>query len=223
MKTFSFVIPTYNRYDLLHQVLYDIYKNCSPVHEVVVVDDSSTEDSYQNGLRWWKGNGMLPIRHVKTDENRGFLRASNIGLKKAKGDIICLLSNDVRVHGNIVKAITDFIASERGGTLVGGRMIDWDSGWNTFDDRTFKYLEGWLLATTQNAWKELGYFDDVFAPSDYEDVDLSTTALSLGYELLSLPEELTHHIGGQSIGFNPEREKITQENQKKFRKKWLTK
>lgn len=223
MKTFSFVIPTYNHYDLLHQVLFDIYKNCRPVDEVIVVDDCSTDDGYQSGLSWWKMNGMLNIRHVKTKENYGFLKASNVGLKKSTGDVICLLSNDVRLIGNVSKEVLDALSEKRGGTLVGGRLLDFDTGWNEFNGRIFSYLEGWLLATTKGAWKELGYLDEQFAPHDFEDVDLSTTALALGYKLIALPSELTHHIGGQSIGFHPEREEITKRNREVFKHKWITK
>jgi glycosyltransferase involved in cell wall biosynthesis len=118
MMTFSFVIPTYNHYNLLHQTLFDIYQKCSPVHEVIVVDDCSTDLDYHSGLRWWKESSMLPIRVVKMKENSMFLKASNAGLKKATGDIVCLLSNDVRLRGDIVKSITG-ILDELPNTLIG--------------------------------------------------------------------------------------------------------
>lgn len=224
MKTFSFVIPTYNHYNLLHQTLFDIYQKCSTVDEVIIVDDASTDQDYYDGLKWWKSRDMFPVlRHLHIKDNVGFLKASNAGLRAATGDVVCLLSNDVRIHKDIVKGIFDALLRDAGGVLVGGRLIDWDSGWNTFDNKVFQYLEGWLLATTKNAWDELFYFDEQFAPSDMEDVDLSTKALALGYELVELPSDMTHHIGGQSIGFNPEREKITLANKEKFRLKWMTK
>jgi GT2 family glycosyltransferase len=220
MKTFSFVIPTYNHYNLLHQCLYDIYQKCSPVDEVIVVDDCSTDQDYHDGLRWWVGNGMLPIRVVKMKENSMFLKASNAGLKRATGDIVCLLSNDVRLHKDIVTQISDMINSyER--CLIGGRYLAFDTGWNTFGAAMFPYLEGWLLATSRESWEELDYFDTRFAPSDMEDVDLSATARMRGYHLLPLDDRATTHMGGQSIGFNPEREAITIVNKEKFRKKWV--
>lgn len=215
MKTFSFVIPTYNHYPLLHQTLYDIYQRCSPVHEVIVVDDGSTDEDYVNGLKWWKSNGMLPVRHVRMSQNSGFLKSSNAGLKKATGDVVCLLSNDVRLYKDIVKGILDNLSGQSGGALIGGRYLDWDTGWNTFGKQAFPYLEGWLLATTKEAWNELFYFDERYVPCDFEDVDLSTTALSLGYNLVALPSDMTHHLGGQSLGFNPAREAITLANKEK--------
>lgn len=216
----SIVIPIYNNWALTHQCLFDIYSKSSLVDEVVVVNDNCNDQDVLDGMKWWKGNGLLPIRHLRLSENVMFLRASNVGMKKATGDIIILLSNDVRLHGNIVGPIQEII-SKNEKSLIGGRYLDWDTGWNQFNGTVFPYLEGWLLAGTKTTWEELGYFDERFAPSDMEDVDISTTARSMGYELHSLPAQLTNHLGGQSIGFNPKREAITIANKEKFRQKWM--
>jgi GT2 family glycosyltransferase len=220
--TFSFVIPTYNHYDLLHQVLFGIYNKCAPVDEIIVVDDCSTDKDYYDGLSWWKENGMLPIRHLHMNSNKGFILSSNAGLKRAKSDIICLLSNDVKVGSDIVTSISAMLNVDKK-CLVGNRLIDWDSGWNRFGNTVYPYIEGWLLAATNKGWKELGYLDEDLVPNDFEDVALSTNAINLDYALVSLDDDRVVHMGGQSIGFNPAREEVTKRNQEKFRKKYANK
>ena len=69
--------------------------------------------------------------------------------------------------------------------------------------------------------EKLNYFDERYVPHDFEDVDLSTTALSLGMELIPLNNPGLQHIGGQSIGYSPAREAITRTNLKKFGDKWI--
>lgn len=216
----SIVIPIYNKWELTHQALFDIYSKCSPVHEVIVVDDCSTDKNVYEGIQWWKNTGLLGLRYVKLSENVMFLRASNVGMKKATGDVIVLLSNDVRLHRDIVFPIVEAIKINEK-TLIGGRYLGFDTGWNQFNGTVFPYLEGWLLAATKSGWEELGYFDERYAPSDMEDVDLSTTARDKGYSLYSLMSDLTTHIGAQSIGYHPDREKITIANKEKFRSKWI--
>lgn len=216
----SIVIPTYNHYGLLHQCLFDIYSKCAPVDEVIIVNDCSTEQDVYDGIKWWKSSGMLPLRHVRLSENVMFLRASNIGLQKATGDAVILLSNDVRINRDIVFPIVEILSTNEK-TVVGGRLLDFDTGWNQFNGTVFPYLEGWLLAATKGGWEDLEYFDERFAPSDMEDVDLSTKARTQEYTLAAIPSDLTTHLGGQSIGFNPEREKITIANKEKFRQKWM--
>lgn len=224
---FSFVIPSYNHYDLLHQLLWDIYKNCSTPHEVIIVDDASSQESFLDGLSWWMENGMLPVKHIRPIENLGFLKASNKGLKEATGDIVCLVSTDVRIYKDLVivaAALPEIEKRNQGKVLLGGRYFTQSTGWNEFDGKIFPYVEGWLLITSNDGWKELGYFDEQYVPHDFEDVDLSTTAISKGFSLAQITPDagdVVTHIGAQTIGYNPEREGITQRNRKIFEKKWM--
>lgn len=220
--TFSFVIPVYNNYGLLHTILWDIYKNCSRPDEVLILDDCSTEKDVKSGVEWWTRTDLLPIEYIRQEENLGFLLNSNYGLKRAKGDIVCLVSTDVRVHKDVVSVISKELGTYSK-SLIGGRHLEFDTGWNTFQGRIFPYLEGWFLAATKDGWKEFGYFDEQYVPNDMEDVDLSTTAASLGYAFVEIPSEMLSHIGAQSIGYNPEREEITLRNKKKFEEKWVKK
>ncbi len=221
MKSFSIVIPTYNHYDLLHARLYDIFLMCHNVSEVVVVDDASTDTDYAKGIEWWKTNKMLKnLRHLRMKQNGGFILSSNAGIKRATGDVICLLSSDVKLRDDFVTPSLSIFESNPK-SLVGNRLIDWDSGWNTFDGKTFPYLEGWMMTTTREGWEELGYLDVDLAPHDFEDVSLSTKALELGYNVVPLNNEKIQHMGGQTIGFNPEREAITNRNREIFRTKYV--
>lgn len=212
---FSFVIPAHNNWQLCHQLLFDIYKNCSIPHEVIVMDDASTEESFLLGIEWWENTGLLPIKHCINKDNIGFLKNSNMGLKIADGDIICLVSTDVRITQDIVNYWSN------DASLVGGRLLDWDTGWNTFKGKIYPYLEGWILTTTKDNWKDLGYFDEKYAPHDFEDVDLSTKALGMGLSLEVYPEGYVSHIGAQTIPYGELREKQTRINKKKFEEKWV--
>lgn len=214
--TFSIVIPIYNHYDLLHALLFDIYKNCSPVNEVILVDDCSTDLTVVQGIDWWISTGMLPIKYLKMKNNDGFLLTANYGLKKAKSDIVALISTDVRIHKDIVQDIT-MILNQIQDYLVGGRLLDWETGWNF----GHPYLEGWFLCANKYDWEVLGYFDEQYAPNDMEDVDLSTKAKSLGFDLLALHESYLTHLGAQSIPYGTEREELTKINKEKFEKKWI--
>lgn len=220
MKTISIVIPTYNHYDLLHARLFEIYQKCSPVLEVIVVDDCSTDKDYADGLEWWKTNGMLNVRHLRMTKNGGFILSSNAGIQNAIGDIVILLSSDVQLSTDIVEPIRNLLGTNRR-ALVGGRLLDFDTGWNNFNGRIFPYLEGWLLAATRKDWKELGYLDEDLVPWDFEDVSLSTKAMQLKYDLVPLNSDKIYHMSGQTIGFNPEREAITNRNREIFRQKYV--
>ena len=225
------IIPHYNHWDLSHARLWELYKNeKETIEEVLIVDDCSTDNMTEGGLRWWADLSVktnFKVRAISPETNLHFLRASNFGisdiLKKAEDDdVIILLSNDVLARTKFISHITDILHQPK--KMVGGILLSHDTGWNKFGDKIFPYLEGWLLALTVAGWKGLGGgFDTRYQFSDYEDMDLSATALSLGYELVPLNHPGLQHLGGQSIGYNPEREERTNANRERFEKKWLPK
>ena len=213
----SIVIPVYSRFDLLHQLLYDIYKNCSLVEEIIICNDFPEDKDVRNGLAWWKSTNMLPLEIIETSENIGFLRNANLGLKAAVEDNVFLISTDVRIHKDIIQHSSLVSISH---SLWGGRLLDWNTGWNSIGNTIYPYIEGWLLGTTKENWENIGYFDERFAPYDMEDVDASTTARELGMILCAYPEGYVSHLGAQSIPYGDEREAVTKINKKKFEEKW---
>jgi GT2 family glycosyltransferase len=214
----SIVIPYHNGWAMTHQLLLDLYRGDKDnIDEVMLVDDASDDESI-GGAVWWKK--LLPVRVFRFEENMGFLRSANKGLKKATGGIKILISNDVRIYQPFVQQIVTLL-EENPKQLIGNYFHASDTGWNKFADKLFPYMAGYLLASTFDGWDDLEYFDELYVPSDMEDIDLSTTAIKLGYKLTSLNLSSITHIGGQTIKYGAEREAITKINQRKFREKWL--
>ncbi len=214
----SLVIPFYNHWELVHSLLWDLYNQCRDVDDVVVVNNGSTET---HGLSWWQDSKLLPLRVVSLVPNKGFLLGANAGLQAALGDVTALISNDVKIRGNLTGMLrASFTLHPK--TVMGGRVYTGDTGWNNFDGTLYPYAEGWLLAALTETWKELGYFDERYAPNDFEDVDFSTSARKAGYTLAQLPAGLAEHMGAQTISYGPEREALTKVNRDKFREKWIT-
>jgi GT2 family glycosyltransferase len=106
--------------------------------------------------------------------------------------------------------------------LVGGRLVDFNSGWNNLPDgRYVPYLEGFLVGAYRNVWDELGKFDEQYFPCDFEDVCLSTMALYQGRKLVELQGDYFSHLSGGSIGnMDGKRRAITESHRQLWLKKW---
>jgi GT2 family glycosyltransferase len=204
----SIIIPHFNKPELTNQLVDSLQKYCSGETEIIVFDDGSTE-LYLNPS----------VVVCRVDENMGFLYASRAGLVIAKGDIKILINNDVVVTGDFIPLVEKQIKRSPL-SLVGNTLINFDSGWNTFNGKVFPYLEGYFLAASKQIWNDIS-FDTRFAPNDYEDVDLSSQAYSLGYPVIALNSPFIRHIGAQTLGYNPQREALTIRNKKKFEDKWV--
>ncbi|MGD8350289.1 MAG: glycosyltransferase [Gammaproteobacteria bacterium] len=84
----SVIVPSYNRRHTLERALNSVAGQTSPVDELILVDDGSTDDSYR--LVEEKFPGVSVIRQP----NRGVSAARNRGIEAAGGDWIALLDSD---------------------------------------------------------------------------------------------------------------------------------
>lgn len=227
------VIPLFNGWEMTHNLLWSLYrKERENIESILVMDNASTDPEVEQGLKWWRSEWKektdpLKINSIVNTENIGFTLNSNKGLKEIASfanpeDIIILLSNDVQVNTKFISQIKDIIA-DTPKSLVGGILYSNSTGWNEFSGKVFPYIEGWILATTVENWRELDYFDERYAPAIFEDIDLSTKALALGYQLVPLNNVGLHHMVGRTIKYSPERDALTKINQEKFKNKWIEK
>ena len=84
----SAIIPVYNGSQYLAATLDSVLAQTYPLHEIIVIDDGSTDDSpailrsYGDRLR------------VTRQENQGVAAARNAGLRLASGDVITFIDQD---------------------------------------------------------------------------------------------------------------------------------
>jgi len=221
----SIILLTYNKWNLTHARMWELYQYSPIDTEIIILDNASTDDDVASGARFWakEMNLKQDIRYIRTQKNLGFGGGHNYGASKATGDFVILLSNDVKISGDFISQI-NVVLEESPVSLVGGRLIDWASGWNSFrkDKETFiiPYLEGWMLACRREVWEDLGGFDPIYGLGDVDDICLSYTATQKKIKLISLNSSFLDHVGAGTFGYSKEREKRTIRNRERFARKW---
>jgi glycosyltransferase involved in cell wall biosynthesis len=65
--------------------------------EIIFVDDASTDNSIEKA-KTWKNAIQIPITIVENKSNIGFANCLNIGVSKAKGDLILRIDSDDFLH-----------------------------------------------------------------------------------------------------------------------------
>ena len=223
----SIIIPFFDKWTLTHQCLFDLYQHVRKEDvEIILVDDASTDIEIDGGVAWWQKTlqGGHTIRYIKHDVNGGFGKSMNDGCKMAKGDVVVLLSNDVRVSGDFVAPVVSTLQSNPK-AFIGNEFLNRPTGWNEFVVKGKKgfvpYVNGWFIACTKDAWNEIGGFDLYLRQMDYEDVDISATAVSMGYNLVGINLPFLRHLGGQTVyPLYPNRQEYTIKNRQLFISKW---
>ena len=84
----SVIIPTYNRKNLLKRALHSVGSQTFVPHEIIVVDDGSSD-----GTKDWVLETFPYVRYIYQD-NSGVSSARNAGIKEAKGSWIAFLDSD---------------------------------------------------------------------------------------------------------------------------------
>lgn len=87
----SVIIPVFNNDDTIERALISVQSQAYPIHEVLICDDGSVDQSLEICKRFSKS---LPLKIVRSDKQTGAAAARNRGIVKASGDLIAFLDAD---------------------------------------------------------------------------------------------------------------------------------
>tara|TARA_R110000822_G_scaffold30475_5_gene88835 strand:- start:1957 stop:3921 length:1965 start_codon:yes stop_codon:yes gene_type:complete len=91
----SIIIPTRDRLELLEMCVQSVLQHSTyPYFEIVIVDNGSVEP---RTLAYFDKVASERIRIVKDDEPFNFSRLNNLGARESRGEILCLMNNDIEI------------------------------------------------------------------------------------------------------------------------------
>ncbi len=103
----SFIIPNWNHRELLAECIVSIGETAAAcAHEIIVVDNASSDDSAS-----YVAGHFPAVIWIQNDTNRGYAKAVNQGAERAKGDLLFLLNNDVRLLEGCAEKLVHFLAA----------------------------------------------------------------------------------------------------------------
>ncbi len=95
MFNITVIIPTHNRAGLLQNAIESVLRQTYPVHEIIVVDDGSTDGTrtvvskYENS----RPGSTMVVRYI-FQEQQGVAAARNTGIENSTGDWLAFLDSD---------------------------------------------------------------------------------------------------------------------------------
>lgn len=146
MFSFSIIIPTYNRADLLPLAIKSVLAQTMPDWELIIVDDGSTDETRQSVAPFLHD---ARIRYLYK-ENEGRSVARNTGAAVAQHPWLLFLDSDDELTPNALADHQSSAVMSGAGMLIGGvdivdadgQMLSQRSPWQT--NGTLD-LEGWLF------------------------------------------------------------------------------
>lgn len=241
--TVSIVIPVYNQIHYTYACLVSILENTPDVtYEIIIADDVSSDATKE--LNLYAENLVI----CRNQTNQGFLRNCNNAAKSARGKYVMFLNNDTQVTQGWLSSLVKLIETDPTIGMVGSKLVYPDgrlqeaggiiwsdgSGWNygRLDDpdkaeynyvKDVDYISGAAILLSQDLWKQIGGFDDRFAPAYCEDSDLAFEVRKAGYRVVYQPLSKVIHFEGVSNGTDVNGTGLKRyqvENSKKLKEKW---
>jgi len=239
----SIVIPVYNQIHYTYACLLSILEHTADVtYEVIIADDVSTDATKE--LDRYVENVVV----CRNSTNQGFLRNCNNAAKAARGRYVMFLNNDTQVTPGWLSSLVNLIESDSSIGMVGSKLVYPDgrlqeaggiiwsdgSGWNygRLDDsdkaeynyvKDVDYISGAAILLSVDLWKQIGGFDDRFAPAYCEDSDLAFEVRKAGYRVVYQPLSKVIHFEGISNGTDVNGTGLKRyqvENSRKLKEKW---
>lgn len=218
----SVIIPVWRGRRYLPDCLSALFSQTDVDFEVIAVDNASSD-----GSAHWLMEQYPQVQVICNPANLGFAGACNIGIGRARGEVLLLLNQDTRMKPGCLHALNQALADSTigiagckilypdGKTIQhAGGKIDWPHGFTRhygqgeIDDGTWdvarpvEYVTGAALAFRRDLISRIGVLDEGFWPGYFEDTDFCLRARDAGYAVWYFPSAVLIHYESSSIS-NP--------------------
>ena len=142
MTELSIVLPTYNEKDniiILVNKIIKFLKNYKK-KEIIVVDDSSPDNTYAVAKKKFKSKKFIKIFLRKKEFSLG--KSIGYGIKKSKGRLIIVMDTDLTHNPNLIKK---FIKHSKNYDLVSGSRFVKGGSMSSLNHYTFSLIFNFFL------------------------------------------------------------------------------
>ncbi len=176
----SVVIPVYNEEATIAKVVARVATLPFP-KEIVVVDDRSTDGTYQVLLQLAGLDGIRVVRHEK---NQGKGAALRTGFENATGDVIVVQDADLEYDPRDIPGLLVPIMQEQADVVYGSRFL----GENPQDKSWVHRFGNWALTASSNLFSGLHLTDmetcyKAFRREVLKDIDVTQHRFGIEPEL----------------------------------------
>src|SRR4030081_1260872 len=127
-KRLLIFIVAYNAQTTIEKVLSRTPSSlCGDNVEILIIDDSSQDDTFGNGLRYQQQNSAFKITVLRTRENQGYGGNQKLGYRYAIDngfDIVALVHGDGQYAPEKLPALLEPLLRGEADAVFGSRMID---------------------------------------------------------------------------------------------------
>lgn len=219
MKKVSVIIPNYNGMQYLQGCLDSLHNQSFADYEIIFVDNGSADESVD-----FVEDNYPDVKVIALEENTGFCRAVNEGIRNSRAEYVILLNNDTEVTRDFLKHLYEGMEGKKNAFSGSAMMVQYHQRELLDDAGNYYNAFGWAFAYGKGkkkenyrkerkifsscagaaiyrraVFEEIGYFDEEHF-AYLEDTDVGYRAQIAGYENWYFPKAEVYHIGSGTSG-----------------------
>lgn len=194
----TLIVPAYNEGNVIQSALRSLLDLDYPSYEILVIDDGSSDDTYQKAVELEGRYGGVTIR-VVSKANAGKANALNTGIALARSQFVLCMDGDSRLDRGTLRNAMRHFADPRVGAVAGNvKVVNRNNLWTKL--QALEYIEGLNMARRAQGFLHVvniipgpigvfrrevltavgGYDTDTYA----EDADLTLKILTTGWHIV---------------------------------------
>jgi GT2 family glycosyltransferase len=216
----SIILVNYNDRPNLEDCLLSLRQNVQGIDFEIIVVDNNSSDGSQDFVEKEYPRAKL----IRNQENLGFAKANNLGIKESKGEFILFLNTDTVIYPQTLENLLKEMREDSRIGAVGPALLRGKNAYQISFGKKVSFLReliqkcllnsflklwlkislkkrvvGWLsgacFLTRKDVLEKVGTYDENFFLY-FEDIDLCYRMKKKGYKLLFLPQARIFHRGG---------------------------
>lgn len=226
------IIPVWNHPEMTRSCVNSIKKHTHFPYRIIIIDNASDEPTKQY-LSSLKEEGEKAVV-IKNEENQGFIKAVNQGMRYSNAPYVCIMNNDtVATDGWLGESIAIFRKNDDIGVINPSSntscqfpgKLDIESYAKTLDAFKGKYQElytcrAFSMVVKRAVIEKIGYLDDSYGMGYFDDTDYCKRAQASGYRTVRAKASYVYHKESQSFSRIKEKSEIFLRNENRFVSKW---
>lgn len=208
----SIIIPIYNAYEETKECIQSVLLNTHINYEMILINDCSTDKRIDGLLREVERIPFVTV--INNEENKGFVKNVNIGLKATEGDVVLLNSDTIVTPRWLSQLTISAYSDERIATVTpfcnssdisipelalekNTKFLN-KSAYQLDKLSDHKYLEsptgnGFCLFIKREVIEDIGLFDEAFGKGYGEETDFTARAEDNGWKNIRNDAVFVYH------------------------------
>ena len=223
------IIPVWNQPASTRECVEAIVRTTGYPYRLILIDNGSDLET-KRYLEALKNRNSPEVLLVRNEENLGYVKAVNHGLKGSSAPYVCLMNNDTISGIGWLERMVAFAEAHKDVGMM-NPLCD-GHGNLTIDDYAEKvakngdsYMEmnqcfGFCTLIKREVIDKVGYLDETFGIGGYDDTDYSMRAGKAGYRCASVHSSYVYHKQHVSFKAMGLKDSFTLKGQQEYLKKW---